>query len=87
MAQVENAPVAMAIDQALIRGGIPDKGPLPAAENEVDTDTLEEIGFARRDMATKPIDDYGFAVHTDRVHKGSYQNDRFVGTDESTMIL
>jgi hypothetical protein len=72
MAQIENASVAVAIDQAFIGSGIPHKRTVPAAENKVDTDAFKEIGLARRDMTTKPIDDCGFAVHTNRVHGDSY---------------
>jgi hypothetical protein len=45
--EIENAAVAMAVDQPLFSRGIPDIRPLSLSEDKVDADTFEKFGFSR----------------------------------------
>jgi hypothetical protein len=65
VAQVENAAVAVAVNELAVPCHVPDVDTFAFAKDKVNTDLRKELGLAARYVARKALDDFGFRVLTD----------------------
>ena len=68
MAKVEDAAVAVAVDEPLTTRGIPDIRPLASAEDERHVKRLEGLHLSRIDVVSKTADHFLLAVKPNEFH-------------------
>ena len=69
MAKIEDAAVAVAVDEPLTTRGIPDIRPLASAEDERHVIRLEGLHLSRIDVVGKTADHFLLAVEPDEFHE------------------